>query len=107
MAWKRSEERRVGKECRSTLFPYTTLFRSAKKKDKKAEEKKRAEDKRTQKAEDEKKASMKEDENTVIVTASSIEELLQKINDTIFMQRSDSVRTPQELQYGQSFDFSI
>lgn len=78
-----------------------------KKKDKKAEEKKRAEDKRTQKAEDEKKASMKEDENTVIVTASSIEELLQKINDTIFMQRSDSVRTPQELQYGQSFDFSI
>lgn len=50
---------------------------------------------------------MKEDENTVIVTASSIEELLQKINDTIFMQRSDSVRTPQELQYGQSFDFSI
>lgn len=79
----------------------------AKKKDKKAEEKKRAEDKRTQKAEDEKKASMKEDENTVIVTASSIEELLQKINDTIFMQRSDSVRTPQELQYGQSFDFSI
>lgn len=79
----------------------------AKKKDKKAEEKKRAEDKRTQKAEDEKKASVKEDENTVIVTASSIEELLQKINDTIFMQRSDSVRTPQELQYGQSFDFSI
>src|SRR2546421_2100662 len=26
-----AEERRVGKECRSTLFPYTTLFRSDRK----------------------------------------------------------------------------
>ncbi len=79
----------------------------AKKKDKKAEEKKRAEEQRAQKAEDEKKASSGEDENTVTVTASSIEELLKKINDTIFMQRSDSVRTPQERQHGQNFDFSI
>lgn len=79
----------------------------AKKQDKKADEKKRAEDKRAQKAEDEKKAAMKEDENTVTVTASSIEELLKKINDTIFTQMSDNVRTPQESQYGQNFDFSI
>ena len=79
----------------------------AKKQDKKAAEKKRAEDKRAQKAEDEKKAEMKEDDNTIRVEASSIEELIRKINDTIFALRSDSVRTDQERKIGSNVDFSI
>ena len=79
----------------------------AKKQDKKAAEKKRAEDKRAQKAEDEKKAHMKEDDQTIRVEASSMEELLRKINDTIFALRSDSARTEQERKLGQNFDYSI
>lgn len=79
----------------------------AKKQDKKAAEKKRAEDKRTQKAEDQKKAEMKEDDNTIRVEASSIEELIRKINDTVFALRSDSVRTDEERKIGSKFDFSI
>lgn len=79
----------------------------AKKQDKKAAEKKRAEDKRAQKAEDEKKAHKKEDDQTIRVEASSMEELLRKINDTIFALRSDSARTEQERKLGQNFDYSI
>ncbi len=79
----------------------------AKKQDKKAAEKKRAEDKRAQKAEDQKKAEMKEDDNTIRVEASSIEELIRKINDTVFALRSDSVRTDEERKIGSKFDFSI
>lgn len=79
----------------------------AKKKDKKAQEKERAEDKRAQKAEDQKKAQMKEDKNTVTVEASSIEELIRKINDTVFALRSDTVRTDEERKLGQNFDFAI
>ena len=79
----------------------------AKKQDKKAAEKKRAEDKRAQKAEDEKKAHMKEDDQTIRVEASSMEELLRKINDAIFALRSDSARTEQERKLGQNFDYSI
>lgn len=79
----------------------------AKKEDKKAAEKKRAEDKRAQKAEDQKKAEMKEDDNTIKVEASSMEELIRKINDMIFALRSDSVRTDEERKIGQNFDFAI
>lgn len=79
----------------------------AKKQDKKAAEKKRAEDRRAQKAEDQKKAEMKEDDQTIRVEASSIEELVRKINDTVFALRSDSVRTDQERKLGQNFDFAI
>ncbi len=76
----------------------------AKKKDKKAEEKKRAEEARTQKAEDEKKASMKEDTDTETITASSMEELLRKINDMMFNYRSNQVFSDKERQVGWNFD---
>lgn len=79
----------------------------AKKQDKKAAEKQRAEDKRAQKAEDEKKARMKEDDDTIRVEASSMEELIQKINDTILALRSDNVLSDKERQIGQNFDFAI
>ena len=53
----------------------------------------------------EKKAARKEDLTTV--TASSFEELLQKIQDTMFEAKADTVMTDQEKQVGQKFDFSL
>ena len=50
---------------------------------------------------------MKEDDQTIRVEASSMEELLRKINDAIFALRSDSARTEQERKLGQNFDYSI
>ena len=47
------------------------------------------------------------DEDTVTVQASSIEELLKKINDVTFESMSDYARTEEEKKIGQSFDFSI
>ena len=79
----------------------------AKKQEKKAAEKKKTEDKLAQKAEDEKKAAMKEDEDTITITASSVDELLKKIDDMIYTQMSDNIQTKEELQHGQNFDFAI
>ncbi len=44
-------------------------------------------------------------EDTVTVTASSAEELLQKINDFMLEERSNQVKTSQELNIGQHIDF--
>lgn len=77
------------------------------KQDKKAAEQKKAEEKRSEKAEARKKAESKPDDDTVTVTASSPEELVRKINDTIFRLMSDSVRTEMEKGLGKNFDFSI
>ena len=41
------------------------------------------------------------------ITASSVEELLQKIQDTTQLLMSDSVQTESEKQVGQNFDFSV
>lgn len=45
-------------------------------------------------------------EDYVTVTASSVEELLKKINDTIYDSMSDHVKTPQEQLLGQHINFS-
>lgn len=72
--------------------------------------KKAAEEKRTEKrkAEKESKADKPEEsrweEDTITVTASSIEELIQKINDAIYEGMSDYVMTEEEQQVGQHFD---
>lgn len=42
----------------------------------------------------------------VTVTASSVEELLKKINDTMYDSMSDYVKTPQEQLLGQHINFS-
>ncbi len=89
--------------------------------EKKAQEKKeakKAEEKRAKKKEQHEKLeeSWKKDsgktenlydEDTVTVQASSIEELLKKINDVTFESMSDYARTEEEKKIGQSFDFSI
>ena len=40
-------------------------------------------------------------------SAGSLEELLKKIQDTIFESKADNIQTPQEKMIGQSFDLSI
>ena len=89
--------------------------------EKKAQEKKeakKAEEKRAKKKEQQEKLeeSWKKDsgktenlydEDTVTVQASSIEELLKKINDVTFESMSDYARTEEGKKIGQSFDFSI
>ncbi len=86
---------------------------------KRAEEKKEAqeeaEEKRIEKREEKKKAEQEAwadklesgrwKEDTVTVTASSVEELLRKIDDTLYAAMSDSVRTEAEMQVGTHIDF--
>ena len=48
-----------------------------------------------------------DDAETVTVTASSIEELLEKIKDQEQLFLSDTVKTPQEKNVGQNVDFSV
>jgi hypothetical protein len=80
--------------------------------EKKAEEKK-AEKKAAEKKAEEKKAEKKEqeedddtiaDDDTVTITANSIEELIKKINDYTMTERSDSVQTDYEKTIGQNID---
>ena len=77
-----------------------------------AEEKKAAEKRQTKesgrKAEtgNGKSKKTEEKEDYVTVTASSVEELLKKINDTIYDSMSDHVKTPQERLLGQHINFS-
>ncbi|MDE6905973.1 MAG: hypothetical protein K2P76_13740 [Lachnospiraceae bacterium] len=83
-----------------------------KKEAKKAEEKKAKKKEQQEKLEESwKKDSGKTeniyDEDTVTVQASSIEELLKKINDVTFESMSDYARTEEEKKIGQSFDFSV
>lgn len=67
-------------------------------------DKKKTEEKQELKNDKSKKAEEKED--YVTVTASSVEELLKKINDTIYDSMSDYVKTPQEQLLGQHINFS-
>ena len=67
-------------------------------------DKKKAEEK--QKLENGKSKKTEEKEDYVTVTASSVEELLKKINDTIYDSMSDHVKTPQERLLGQHINFS-
>lgn len=77
-----------------------------KKEAKKAAEEKRAEKRKAEKAEQKEKTEKTDDtEDTVTVTASSIEELIQKINDAIYAGMSDYVMTDAEKQVGGNIDF--
>ena len=76
-----------------------------KKAEKKASEKKAEEKAREEWLKDLVKAN-KADEITV-VSASSVEELLQKISDFAYEERSNAVQTPEEKMVGQHFDFQI
>lgn len=46
-----------------------------------------------------------DDDDTIMISAGSIEELIKKINDYTFPMKSDNVQTEAELQVGQHIDF--
>ena len=46
-----------------------------------------------------------DEEDTITISASSIEELMQKINDYTMSERSDFVMTESEMQLGNHIDF--
>ena len=91
--------------------------RIAKKREEKKAEKK-AEDKKTAKAKNEerlekakeaknsKKVEKSDPENETVITANSLEELLQKIQDHVQLEMSDNVITEAEKAVGQKIDFS-
>ena len=73
-------------------------------------EKKAAEKKAKAKAKEEwHEEAMKanKEEERIVISASSVEELLQKISDYAFSERSNAVQTPEEKLVGQHFDFQI
>lgn len=76
------------------------------KREQKAEEQKKA-DKKAQKEEMQEKIKEKQPGSEVMVEASSWDELLQKINETVAMGRSDMVQTKEESWVGSQFDYTI
>lgn len=72
-------------------------------------------EKRAEKKADAKEAAAEKLENNrtskkgdfTTVTASSMDELIRKIKDTMLMAKADTVRTQQEKMVGQSFDITI
>lgn len=77
--------------------------KAAEKKAAKKEKEERLKDKKSDKVADSKEEAGTED--TVTISAGSIEELLSKIETYNFNTRSDSVQTADERQVGQNFDF--
>jgi len=77
--------------------------RAQKKAEAKAEEKKEA--KAEQKEKLDAKRAEKSEEEYEVITADSIEELMQKVDDYMFLMRSDTVLTKQEMSVGQHIDF--
>jgi hypothetical protein len=95
--------------------------KAAEKKEAKKTEEKKAEEKKAEEKAEAKKAQKKETEelargkdsdsvrggDEVIVTASSVEELIQKLEDMTFAERSDWAQTEEERKVGQNIDFSV
>ena len=75
--------------------------------EKKAAEKKKNEERLEKKRKETGDVDDTDDTETVTVTASSIEELLEKIKDQEQLFLSDIVKTPQEKNVGQNVDFSV
>ena len=78
--------------------------KAAEKKAAKKEKEERLKGKSTEKTSDSKSEKVTDDD-TVTISAGSIEELVSKIETYNFNLRSDSVQTQEEKQVGQNFDF--
>ena len=78
-----------------------------KKEAKKAEAKKAAKKEQQEKLEKLRAERTDEDEDLVTVTASSLDELLRKVDDVIYAGMSDHVQTEEEKLKGQSFDLRM
>jgi len=86
--------------------------REEKRAEKKAESKKEAKERLEENIEEARKAnksrleSKKSDSEETVITANSLEELLQKIQDQVQLEKSDTVFTEAEKAVGQNIDFS-
>ncbi len=78
-----------------------------KKEEKRAEEKKAAREAAEERLHDRKTGHTEEREDEVIISASSAEELVQRVNDWMFADRSNRVWTEYERGLGRSVDFSV
>ena len=77
-------------------------------KDEAKKTKKEQQEERIKKSRDKNKADKAEEsEDIVTITASSIDELLNKVNNTIYTSMSDYVQTDEEKKIGQQFDYVI
>lgn len=74
---------------------------------KKAEQKKAEKKKQQEKLEETRTAKASEDEDTITITASSMEELVRKVNDEVYNSRSDQLQTEAEKQIGQHMDYRL
>lgn len=91
-----AQKERISKNAKERAEEKKAVEKKADKK--KAEEKQKMKNDKSQKTE--------EKGDYVTVTASSVEELLKKINDTMYDSMSDYVKTPQEQLLGQHINFS-
>ena len=71
------------------------------------EDRKKLQEERLQASKEKAKAEKTAKEDSVVVTASSVDELVKKVNDQMQLFRSDNVVTEAEKQVGQKFDFSV
>lgn len=78
-----------------------------KKADAKKAEEKRAEKRSEKRAEEKGKYEKTDNDDTITISASSIDELIRKIDDYVIMDRSNYVETDIEKQYGRNIDFSV
>lgn len=78
-----------------------------KKETKKADEKKAKKEAEQERIENRRADKTKESKDEVVVTASSIDELVKKVNDMMFAEMCDRAQTEEERMVGQKFDFSV
>ena len=81
--------------------------KAAEKKENAKKESKQAEKEKQAEALEERRKSGKTDGDLVIVSASSIDELKDKVDEILYSAWSDQVRTDEERQWGQYIDFKL
>lgn len=81
--------------------------KAAEKKENARKEAKRTEKEKQAEALEERRKSGKTDEDMVMVTGSSIDDLKDKIDSILYSMRSDQVITDEERQWGQNIDFKL
>lgn len=97
-----SQKKRIEKRAEKRAEEKKTAKKEAEKK--RVEKRKEAKAEKTKEAE--KKRDTEQNEDYVTVRASSIEELMQKINDVLYEGMSDYVETPEEQLLGRHINFS-
>lgn len=78
-----------------------------KKEARKADEKKARKEAEEERIEERRGGRTENSKDEVVVTASSVDELIRKVNDLMWADRSDRARTEEELRVGQQFDLWV